>query len=145
MQIREARSNLARRVILVVEVQLGFWLYDPSLRKQEIVGAGQPARNITAVADIKRRRELEVVRSQPFDAHRCPGALWTGIQINADASLRVKIAHMRIRAIIQRFMVATADRSVRAESLRFEPKFIHVRASPSLAVPAQFIVRAIGA
>jgi len=136
---------VARGIVFAVEVQLGLRLKDEALREQEFIGGVDTPGKVAAVAPVEGGLKIEAVRGEALDAERGPGAGGSGVEIGAEAGLRVEVTQARDGAVVEELIVTVADEAVLGGAFGLDPELVEVSAAPDLAVPAEGIVRAIGA
>ena len=92
---REARADLTFRIALAVKVRLRLRLQNPPLCDHEIPRTVDPASQVSPVAEVERRLEIEEVRSEPFSAESSPKTRRAGVCVGANPGLRIEVARMR--------------------------------------------------
>ena len=95
VEIGKAAANSAGRIGMAIEIHLDFGLRNQALGNQQVVGAGDFAGYMAAIAEVKGWRKLEEMRRQAFDSDGAPGSVRAGIQILANSNLPIEVAHAR--------------------------------------------------
>jgi hypothetical protein len=143
IEIGQSRSNSASTIYLTVEIHFDLRLQYQALTEIQIVRALDSSRDASSIANIKRRRKIEKVRSKSLHAECGPRSSWTGIEINPRTRLPIKVTHGRNWPVVKNLVVSIAGDSACHCSFGLDPQFVEVGSNPALAVPSKASVRPI--
>ena len=143
IEIGQSRSNPPSTICLTVEIHFDLRLQYQALTEIQIVRAFDFSRDASSIANIKRRRKIEKVRSKSLHAECGPRPSWTGIEIDTRTRLPIKVTHLRNRPVVQNLVVSIAGGAVCHSSFGLEPQLIEVCSNPALAVPTETTIRPV--